>query len=174
MLWQLVIGNWAFGIWPKEQCNNLLEWPQNNRFPVPSYQSPKQPLLNQLYHRMFDFHGLSATIIIMHSEGDVTQNDLQWRFLAQHSIATLFQHCYTVFSQNHCCESSHVTYMYLKIVWSSTIRQSIVWQVHLMIFSYPRFWRIPLVCFRVLSDGEPDYKWCVGDWNNPLTFSRKK
>ena len=122
---------------------------------------------------MFDFHGLSATIIIMHSEGDVTQNDLQWRFLAQHSIATLFQHCYTVFSQNHCCESSHVTYIYLKIVWSSTIRQSTVWQVHLMIFSYPRFWRIPLVCFRVLSDGEPDYKWCVGDWNNPLTFSRK-
>ena len=173
MLWQLVIGNWAFGIWPKEQCNNLLEWPQNNRFPVPSYQSPKQPLLYQLYHGMFDFHGPSATIlctvkVMLHRT--ICNDDFLRNTALQHcsNIATLC--C----AQNHCCESSHVTYMYLKIVWSSTIRQSIVWQVHLMIFSYPRFWRMPLVCFRVLSDGEPDYKWCVGDWNNPLTFSRKK
>ena len=43
----LTIGHWAFG--HTEQYDDLRERPQNNTFPVPNYQYPKQSLLNQLY-----------------------------------------------------------------------------------------------------------------------------
>ena len=32
-----------------EQCNDLLEWPPDNSFPMCHFQCPKQPLSNQLY-----------------------------------------------------------------------------------------------------------------------------
>ena len=37
----LAIGHWLLG--HTEQCNSLLESIQNNRFPVPNYQCPRQP-----------------------------------------------------------------------------------------------------------------------------------
>ena len=44
-------GDWSFV--QIEQCNDLLEWAPNIRFPMPNSQCPKQPLLNQLYKQTF-------------------------------------------------------------------------------------------------------------------------
>ena len=33
-------------------------------------------------------------VLVLQSEGDVTQDDSQRRFLAQHSVATLLRHCF--------------------------------------------------------------------------------
>ena len=46
--WSLAISHLSFG--HTEQCNDLLERPSNNRFPMYNYQCPlSNPLLNQLY-----------------------------------------------------------------------------------------------------------------------------
>ena len=47
LLWQLVIGNWAFE--HMEQSTDLLEWSPNNSFLIRNCPMPKQPSLNQLY-----------------------------------------------------------------------------------------------------------------------------
>ena len=45
----LTIGYWQLGIWAYgTHCNDMLEWPPNNIFPVHNSQCPKQPSLNQL------------------------------------------------------------------------------------------------------------------------------
>ena len=51
-----------------------------------------------------------------HLKDDVTRDDSQERFLAQHSVATLFrmvtkffQHCYAVYAKTRRCESSRLT-----------------------------------------------------------------
>ena len=33
-------------------------------------------------------------VLVLQSKGDVTQDDSQWRFLAQHSVATLLRRCF--------------------------------------------------------------------------------
>ena len=58
MLWQLVTGHlgiqndvWMISLTDHqtiEQCNDLLEWPPNNRFLVHNYQCSSQPLLKRL------------------------------------------------------------------------------------------------------------------------------
>ena len=57
-------------------------------------------------------------------KGDVTQDDLQWRFLAQHSITTLLRHCFEWLQQKvivptllHCVVlkivfANHLVYKY--------------------------------------------------------------
>ena len=41
------------------------------------------------------------SIVNLFTKGDVTRDDLQQRFLAQHSFATLLQHCFKWLQ--HCC-----------------------------------------------------------------------
>ena len=41
------------------------------------------------------------SIVNLFTKGDITRDDLQQRFLAQHSFATLLQHCFKWLQ--HCC-----------------------------------------------------------------------
>ena len=47
-------------------------------------------------------------VLVLQSEGDVTQDDSQRRFLAQHSVATLFRRC--VEFLQHCSNIATLCY----------------------------------------------------------------